>query len=203
MTVRSVKKRIMAPRTEEQFEVIREEKRKLIKSAALELFANEGYYPTSISQIAKNAGISKGLIYNYFESKEELIREIVFDGFDEVLKAFDPNKDGFLTKEEFIFFIEETFRIVEKNINFWRLYFTIIFQPVVMKLVEHRLMEMLSSFMEVLHGFLQRSGSVNPEADARLFAALLDGVSLHYVLDPEHFPLEEVKNKIIELFIKD
>ncbi len=146
MTVRSVKKKIMAPRTEEQFEVIREEKRKLIKSAALELFANEGYYPTSISQIAKNAGISKGLIYNYFESKEELIKEIVFDGFDEVLKGFDPNKDGFLTKEEFIFFIEETFRTIEKNISFWRLYFTIIFQPVVMKLVEHRLMETLSSF---------------------------------------------------------
>jgi AcrR family transcriptional regulator len=193
----------MAPRTEEQFEVIREEKKKLIKSTALELFANVGYYPTSISQIAKNAGISKGLIYNYFESKEELIREIIFDGFDEFLKAFDPNKDGFLTKEEFIFFINETFRIVEQNINYWRLYFTIIFQPGVLKLVEHKFLEMLSSLMKVLHGFLQRSGSTNPEADARLFGALLDGVCLHYVLDPEHFPLEEVKHKIIELFIKD
>ncbi|MDV7394640.1 helix-turn-helix domain-containing protein, partial [Arthrospira platensis SPKY1] len=44
---------------------------------ALELFAEKGFASTSISQIAKEAGISKGLMYNYFESKEQLLHEII------------------------------------------------------------------------------------------------------------------------------
>ena len=59
------------PRTPEQFEKIREEKRNHIMEVALECFANEGYHSTSISKIAKSAGISKGLIYNYFELNED------------------------------------------------------------------------------------------------------------------------------------
>jgi len=54
----------MTPRTEQQYEEIRKSKKKLILDTALELFATEGYYPTSISKIAERARISKGLIYN-------------------------------------------------------------------------------------------------------------------------------------------
>ena len=60
----------MSPRTPQQFEEIREEKMTLIMDIALEHFANEGYHTTTINHIARHAGISKGLMYNYFESKE-------------------------------------------------------------------------------------------------------------------------------------
>ncbi|PKP33907.1 MAG: TetR/AcrR family transcriptional regulator, partial [Bacteroidetes bacterium HGW-Bacteroidetes-17] len=43
----------MTPRTPEQFEHIRLDKKSLILSAALELFANKGYHSTSISDIAR------------------------------------------------------------------------------------------------------------------------------------------------------
>ena len=66
----------MSPRTEEQFEEIRESKKNLIQEVALELFATRGYHSTSISMIAKEADISKGLLYNYFESKEELLNSM-------------------------------------------------------------------------------------------------------------------------------
>ena len=45
--------------------------------AALELFVTYGYQGTTISQIAKKASVSKGLLYNYFKSKEELLHEII------------------------------------------------------------------------------------------------------------------------------
>jgi AcrR family transcriptional regulator len=45
---------------------IRSDKRDLLKNAALKLFAGKGYHATSISQIAIEAGISKGLMYNYY-----------------------------------------------------------------------------------------------------------------------------------------
>jgi len=190
----------MTPRTEEQFEEIREEKKALIKNVALELFASDGYYDSSISKISKRAGISKGLMYNYFTSKEELIKEIIFDGMDEFVKVFDPNKDGVLTDEEFIYFIEESVRILKSNIKYWRLYFSIIFQPTVMKLVEDKSLEMMTPFYKILLDFFQRKGSKTPGIDARLFTSMMDGVSLNYVVDPENFPIEEIKQNIINMY---
>ena len=40
---------------------------------ALQHFANKGFHATTIYHIAEHAGISKGLMYNYFNSKEELL----------------------------------------------------------------------------------------------------------------------------------
>lgn len=53
--------------------VDKEKRKKEIALATLESFAKKGYEATSMSQIAKIAGIGKGTIYEYFESKEEVI----------------------------------------------------------------------------------------------------------------------------------
>ena len=49
------------------------EKKTLIKEAALSLFDQKGYRDTTIEDIAKLAGISKGLVYKYFSSKKEIL----------------------------------------------------------------------------------------------------------------------------------
>ena len=104
----------MSPRTEQQFEEIRENKKRLILETALELFASEGYHTTPISRIASAAGISKGLLYNYFESKEDLIKTIIFNGFDNLTQFIDPNHDGVLTREELKYFFEEFSNVMKK-----------------------------------------------------------------------------------------
>jgi AcrR family transcriptional regulator len=50
-----------------------EERRGQILRAAVKLFSDEGYYTTTISQIAKEAGISTGLIYQYFGDKDDIL----------------------------------------------------------------------------------------------------------------------------------
>src|SRR5699024_2858868 len=42
----------------------------------LELFAKKGYATTSVASIAQKANISKGLIYHYFNSKQEILKGI-------------------------------------------------------------------------------------------------------------------------------
>lgn len=51
-------------------------KERAILDAALRLFSNNGYRKTSVDDIAAAAGIGKGTIYLYFESKEALFRAL-------------------------------------------------------------------------------------------------------------------------------
>ena len=118
----------MSPRTPLQFKEIREEKKALIMDVALKHFANEGYHNTTITHIAKHAGISKGLMYNYFESKEELLSEIINRSLYEISRYFDPDKDGYLAEEEFELFIRKLFYTIRNNLSFWRLFYQFLMQ---------------------------------------------------------------------------
>jgi AcrR family transcriptional regulator len=191
----------MSPRTEKQFEEIREERRAQIKTVALEIISEEGYQNTSISKIAERAGISKGLMYNYYESKEEMIREIVNDGLEKFISIFDPNKDGTLTDDEARFFIEEMFNILQANFKYWRLYFTVMLQPKVLQLMGNNLLEFMEPFFTTLVGFFTRKGYEDPMTEVRLVLALIDGVCFHYILDPENFPIEKIKQLLIKRLI--
>lgn len=60
----------------------KEQRRQLIISKALELFAKKGYSDTKIGDIAKAADMSVGLMFHYFESKEQLYEELVKMGVE-------------------------------------------------------------------------------------------------------------------------
>lgn len=187
------------PRTSEQLEILRTDRRKLIMDTALELFAERGFSATSISMIAKKAEISKGLVYNYFNSKEDLISAIVNYGIDKIFSGYTNN--GILSKDECIFFISESCNIVKTDITFWRLYFMVIIKPETQKLVETMLVEKVFPFIDILTNYYKSQGHKNPLASARLLGAILDGISLNFITDPDNFPLEEVKNILISKFI--
>lgn len=190
----------MSPRTSQQFEEIREEKKALIMSVALELFANNGFYATSISKIAQKASISKGLMYNYFESKEALLKQIIDEGLNGILKAFDPNKDGILTKQEFIYFIKESANMIKTQMNFWKLYFSLIMQPAVLATLGENFMDSFNWYFKIIADYFNNQGFKDGNAEVRFFIAMLDGVGLHYILDPENFPYEKVVDRIINIY---
>ena len=190
----------MSPRTEQQYEKIRDIRKKEILDAAFELFANEGFDVTSISKIASKAGISKGLLYNYFDSKEDLIKIIIFNGLDSLAQFIDPNNDGILTKQEMKYFLDEMFNALIEEPRFWKLYFNLFFQPHVLKLVEKRLAVMIQTYMKMISEYFVSSGSEDPETEAIFFGALIDGVGFHFMINPENFPLEKIKNKLLQMY---
>jgi AcrR family transcriptional regulator len=73
-------------------------KEKLILESAVSLFKSKGYEATRMEDVAKKAGISKGLTYFYFKNKEDLFMALT-------KKAFDQFKDEF----------KETAKSEEKN----------------------------------------------------------------------------------------
>jgi AcrR family transcriptional regulator len=65
------------PRGKQQFDAMRSAAREKISAAGLQLFAYKGLAATSIQEIASLAGISVGLMYHYYKSKEDLFTELV------------------------------------------------------------------------------------------------------------------------------
>lgn len=189
----------MTPRTELEFERMRSERKNQIMETALELFAQVGYHQTTVGSIASQAGISKGLIYNYFESKEELLQAIISKGIDLFLHNFDKDKDGELTEEEFDYFVEGLFEILRTNHQFYKLYISILSQPEAFKLIKIKFKQMYQFFVHTLTSYFERTGARNPNAEAMLFSALVDGVLFHYLV-MEDYPLEEIKKTIINRF---
>ena len=86
------------PRTEEQFSEMREKTKQKILENALLLFAEKGFKGTSINDIAKSAGISKGLAYNYFKSKYDLmisVLKLIEEEFSRLLIALNNENDPY------------------------------------------------------------------------------------------------------------
>ena len=61
-----------------------ETKRQLILQAAKTLFSQRGFFNTSVSDITKETGLPVGSIYTYFKGKEEIVRAIVNEGWDDL-----------------------------------------------------------------------------------------------------------------------
>lgn len=78
MNIKSMKRVINLTTRSEQ----KEKRRQLILWKALELFVRNGYAETKINDIAKAADMSVGLLFHYFESKEQLYEELIRIGVE-------------------------------------------------------------------------------------------------------------------------
>lgn len=188
----------MCPRTSEQFEAIRQEKTKLILDTALELFAEKGFHQTSISDITRKAGISKGLLYNYFESKDEVLKSIIQTGYDAAYDHLDLNNDRLLARDEFINFMRVTFRSVRENPKFWKLYSALLMQPEITDLVKIEYSQKAQDIQKMFFNFIKEAGSTAPEQDIMAISALIKGAHLILITAPEYFQAEQFEETIID-----
>ncbi|MFN2746592.1 MULTISPECIES: TetR/AcrR family transcriptional regulator [Bacillus] len=69
----------MSPRTKEQNEEIRRQRKQDILRAAILVYAEKGYSATEMGDIAAQAGLARGLVYHYFKNKQALFRELYED----------------------------------------------------------------------------------------------------------------------------
>jgi AcrR family transcriptional regulator len=67
----------MSPKSKEQNEHIKDERREQILLAALKVFSHRGLAASKVSDVAEAAGLSHGLVYHYFRSKDAIFTELV------------------------------------------------------------------------------------------------------------------------------
>ena len=194
----------MAPKTSKQFEEIRQRSMQKIEAAALELFAHKGFHNTSISQIAKAAGVSKGLLYNYYENKEDLLYTIVDHAMQDGGEAIEQflHSPDFTPLQKISAVVEGSIQMVRADPHYWKLMTSLSFQEDVMENLKDRLMEKKDEMIQVVTEIFRQMGFQDPLKEAYLFGALLDGVMLHFISLGDSYPLEEMKEYILSKYKK-
>lgn len=109
--------------------------RDLILRTSLKLFSEQGYHGSTMRQIAQRAGLSLGLAYRYFESKESILEGII-ESHDTILKKYLPEKlNSMENRAELIQFLGgQIIKLVKENEEYLRLYWSLMLQPKIHRL---------------------------------------------------------------------
>lgn len=190
----------MSPRSKEKFEEIRGNKRRQILDAAVECFATSGYHAVSISELAKHAGISKGLMYNYFSSKEELLRTIFAEIMAEMMQMFDPEQKGLSEKEDLVKYLDRFFRHLLSNIMLWKMYLAIFSQPAVQDILKKEILDASKEPVKMMKSYFKKQGYKKPDVEIAYVSTLFSGVIVEYLGDPENYPLSQIKKRILSIY---
>ena len=191
------------PRTKEQNKEIRESTRKTILDSALKLFSKKGFHGTSINEISKAAKISKGLSYNYFKSKEEILDSIIerFLRETEEIAAHAEETDDPYNQLQRI--IEDTFSMLGNKEEEWRFLSALMVQPDISSNAARLSKDFMKMFVSKVRKIFKRIGVKNPEAEAYILSAMIDGTIIYYLYDSENFPLKKVVRHIKKKYSRE
>ena len=192
----------MSPRTPEQNEQIRAESKHRIMEAAFKLIAKKGYESTSIAMIAKEAGVSKGLLYNYFESKEELIKALVWglmDEGDKLVGEMMGDEPGRTLKGLIQWFFQE----MRERPDHWKLITEIAFQIEKFDFVHEIVVAKMNEYISFIEVMLTQMGYKNALDEARILSALFDGIGAQAIMAREDYPLDEMEKYLLKKYCNE
>ncbi|MFY0802578.1 TetR/AcrR family transcriptional regulator [Peribacillus frigoritolerans] len=191
------------PRTPEENDRIRQASKEKIRTAAMELFMKQGYYTTSISDIAKQAGISKGLLYNYYKGKEELLSEMVEARIREVVEVMEEAFTLNTPREQLEHIINGAIDNILQKPEVHRFYLHLQTQPESdEELIKysHLILEENARQFEFQCKIFESMGEKDPRKRSLYFSSVLQGIMLMISTYQQGFPVEEIKNQIIREF---
>ncbi|WP_321516032.1 TetR/AcrR family transcriptional regulator [Marinifilum fragile] len=177
------------------------EKRREILNTALGIFVQEGYFAAKGAKIAKAAGISEEQLFSYFKTKEDLLHTIVDEAVHILYDGLDPNEDGDLQEVELLFFIDDYFDSIEKNLKFFKLFYALRWQPGVLPLYQQELDEIVSLKFDVLIEYFDKCGAADPDMETEFLTSMLDGIAMNFVLEPEGYPIDAMQQKVLNMYI--
>lgn len=192
----------MSPRTQIQNEKIRDKSTGRILTAAFKLMAKNGFESTSIAQIAKEAGVSKGLMYNYFSSKEELLQAIINRTMregDEMIASLYSDNPVVTLENVFKWFFNE----LRNKPSEWRFASEIMLKADKYTFVKEMVTAKMNEYMKLIGSLLTELRYKNPEQEAYVIGALFDGIGFGYLVVGENYPIDEIEKYLIEKYCRN
>ncbi len=172
-----------------------------ILQTALKLFGDQGYDRTPTSQIAREASVSEGLIFRHFGNKAGLLEAIIQEGLAQVAATMAPYLQTNPTpKDAILQHIELALTAIRTDEQFWRLATKIRFQSAADDAIGAQLKLANQFIVQQLTDNFRRLGAEQPAEEALLLFALIDGICLHWLQAPKDYPLEIMKNRLLQRY---
>ncbi|ABC28024.1 Transcriptional regulator [Hahella chejuensis KCTC 2396] len=164
--------------------------------AAMTLFEANGYFATTIEQISQQAGVSKGLTYNYFRSKEELLIALVEDATSRMASVSSELSEGRSASESVASFLNVFFTFLKTEKTYLKLQLTILHTPELRKIVDAAVKQRAEMLLKQVSRWMKDLGVEKSRDNARIILAMLDGVALHYLSIYDKYPLDAVQKQL-------
>lgn len=188
-------------------DVAKERKSQIVK-ATVECIANFGYHNFSMQDVAKAAGVSKGIIHYYFLNKDDLMMSVldkVASDIDAVLHADMESIDSPEEKLQVLVgiclnVIRNTREYYQVNMDFW----TQINQKEDVKLV---IAKHYANFRETCSQVLVQGIDAGVFADvdvgeySSFIIAVIDGISLQWLFDENVFDYDKISQRVTKLIM--
>ena len=188
----------MAPRTAEQFQDIRQASIQRIVAAGMKLFAKRGYLSVAVKDIAREAGISQGLMYNYFKSKEKLLSYIIDDMINDMAELLKSAHAADSPAERLKLLIQMPFQSLREKKEFWEMVLPILSQQAVSVKVKKQLKELFQSAIVQMEEIFRALKVPKARMEAYKLGAILDGVGWGYFfIFQDSYPLDEIEKKLL------
>lgn len=98
-------------------QILKEELRKAIIDSAKNEFLNNGYENASMRNIAKNANMTVGNLYRYFESKDDIHKQIVSETLDDIDKLLRSITSNSISMETRVFNLKADINDLRSSMN--------------------------------------------------------------------------------------
>lgn len=190
-------------RNADQNQRMRDESRRKILSSSLKLFATKGLGATKITDIVEESGISQGLLYHYFRSKEEVFVELIrhaLQGMNAAARALE--KLPLTPTEKIARAITELLRAMSENDDFAR-YFLLVAQANFSEAIPEEARAIIKEESDEPHEVMarimrsgQQDGSIKKhraEDLALVFWVLMKGFALHKAARGAEFTLPDTR----------
>lgn len=187
----------MSPRTPAQFEALRADAQARLERAALVVFARAGYAGATVRDVAREAGVAQGLLYNYYRGKDELLAAVFRRSMADVQASFAAAAEDVPPAERLARLVRSAFAIVREHLDFWRLVYAVRQQPDVIATLGPDFHAWTEGVRATLGAHLRAAGHPDPAIGARLLFAAIDGVAQHFALDPDGYPLDAVAEHLV------
>ena len=188
------------PRSPEQCDALRRGSQERLERAALTVFARLGFQRATVRDVAHGAGVSQGLLYHYFRTKDALLVAVFQRWADDVAAALAAAPPTGTPREQFETFVRTSFRLLDEHRDYWRLNHLVRHDAAAVAALGDRLHAWTRGIAQALAALLTALGDEDAPARARLLFATIDGVAQHYLLDPSGYPLPAVVDALLATF---
>lgn len=188
----------------------RQKKAEAIRRAALEVFRKTGYHRTRMADIARAAGIGKGTLYEYVESKADILRI----AFEQYFEAFRRGAEGAMAAaatpaEKLLALAAFAFDHADEWEDHCAVYVDYFGAArvgdeklVSLDAIYDDIGRTLTALIEAAQASGDVGGDIDPVATANLLVAMFDGVVLHGILTAQRSSREALKNAALLLIRK-